>query len=888
MGDLRRRFIPIDQVESAYQDDAENLLAREVYEDLLTFIGEAHKRAAQATAKNLKLDQCRLHSAILLDGKRGTGKSSVLVNLPRYLASSKAAWIARVHVLKPVDPTLLEDHNDLFLNVIVAAVLSDKDIRDAQENNEKHRKELALQLQRLGHSLEKMQSQDDTKGLDKLRAFMGNQQLVEEVHNFFKLALKIIDKDLLVLTIDDVDTSLSKAFENLEIVRRYLTTPTVLPIISGDGRLYDELTWRDFHGRMLKDSTYRRADAYERSYDLATEYQRKVLPLQYRLRMPEVSSYLADPFIFLRDGAHVGQPLQLRAFYEWISALISGPVNGLENSKLEVPLDSIRALTQLVYRCRELISSLPERFYEYRDSGDIAHFYQMPHVPREVIERFAASYAGIHKQNKREYSGAYNEFFNALTEFESAGGSALGAIPRACEGLWCEALQKHFYFDAHGGPAYLVLIAKKDWSERVEAMESVFETPLFQPRIQGTSEYQTFKNQTDLEAWRRVLNGKLPEEWIKRLPGKSILPYPVPEVGGGIGRTGWSARGDNPRCGLILAFMLHRNYYSTSLRGRMVGIGRVIELVVSSLLRDVDADEIFELLSRAPFYSTAAVAATKVRIEVLGEEDELESFDGLFDLSLYKTEIDELSSQLRAWRKRHDLATFTLSPWLVYNAFNKTLNQAAFFNSASKNALSLNDVLEIAQSAFNSLWAAFGSFEKGRLFGLPPLVATVNIGPAKFFESTQSYTQNILPFYPRANPAFGMKEEELKADESNSAQAVARFGRGIQSVTYFLGDHPLRKWLAVTAPETAAEEKTNRPTGQQVSDWISDQLGIESRRVNIKNIMQGLSDKFEDYEGLKSFSEAFHERFPVVPATYETQVKSAIERLKKKSEKYRV
>jgi len=279
-------------------------------------------------------------------------------------------------------------------------------------------------------------------------------------------------------------------------------------------------------------------------------------------------------------------------------------------------------------------------------------------------------------------------------------------------------------------------------------------------------------------------------------------------------------------------------------------------------------------------------AATKVRIEVSGEEDELESFDGLFDLSLYQAEIDALSSQLKAWRKRHDLAAFTLSPWLVYNAFNKTLNQAGFFNSASKNALSLNDVLEIAQSAFNSLWAAFGSFEKGRLFGLPPLVATVNIEANTSFESTLSYTQNIQPFYPRANSAFGVKGDKPLADESASAQAVARFGSCVRSVTYFLGDHPLRKWLAVTAPETAAEEKADRPTGQQVSDWISDQLGIESRRVNVRNIVQGLSDKFDDYEGLKSFSEAFRERFPVVPAIYETQVASAIERLKK-TEKYR-
>ncbi|MBC3495129.1 hypothetical protein HU764_020490 [Pseudomonas sp. SWRI100] len=886
MGDLSRRFIPIDQAESAYQADAQNLLAREVYEDLLTFIGEAQNRSKLASAQNLKLDQCRLHSAILLDGKRGTGKSSILVNLPTYLASSKADWIARVHILKPVDPTLLEDHNDLFLNVIVAAVLSDKHIQAAQEGSERHRKELALQLQRLGHSLEKMQSQDDTKGLDKLRAFMGNQQLVEEVHNFFELALKIIDKDLLVLTIDDVDTSLSKAFENLEIVRRYLTTPKVLPVISGDGRLYDELTWRDFHGRILQDSNYRRADAYEHAYDLATEYQRKVLPLQYRLRMPDVSSYLADPLVFLLDRGRSGQQLQLRAFSEWINVFLSGPVNGLENSKLVVPLGSIRALTQLVYRCRELISSLPERFYDYRESGDLAHFYQMPNIPRDVIEQFAASYAEIRTHHKREYLPAYRVFLNAFERIEGDSNSTLNLMPGIDESAWCSALQRHFYYDSYGGPAYLVLTAKKDWAERLGGMESVFETPLFQPRMHEAAEYNSFKNQADLETWHRVLNGKLPEDWIKRLPSKSILPYPVPEVGGSLGRIGWSARGSSPRQGLVLALMLHRNYYSSSLRGRMVGVGRIIELVISSLLREVEVDEIVGLLSRAPFYSTAAVAATKVRIEVSGEEDYLESFDGLFNLGDYEVEIEELSSQIKEWRKRHGLETFRLSPWLVYNVFNKTLNQAGFFNPSSKNSLGLIDVVEISQSAFNSLWAAFGSFEKGRLFGLPPLVATVNIGAPKFFESTQTYTQNILPFYPRANSTFGVKEGDFLSNESASAKAVACFGKVTKAVTYFLGDHPLRGLLAVVASEVLAEGKAELPSGQQVSDWISQQLGIESNRINIKNIEQGLREKFDTYDELEFFSEEFRERFPKVPAVYEMQVSSAIERLKK-TKKYR-
>lgn len=157
MGDQSLRFIPIDQVESAYQANSNTLLAQTVYKDLLGFIGDAQQRAVAARTKKLSLDKCRSHSAILLDGKRGTGKSSVLVNLPMFLEGQKQDhdWVGRVHVLKPVDPTLLEDHDDLFLNVIVAAILSDETVKLAQKSDDHARKSLALQLQRLGHALEK-------------------------------------------------------------------------------------------------------------------------------------------------------------------------------------------------------------------------------------------------------------------------------------------------------------------------------------------------------------------------------------------------------------------------------------------------------------------------------------------------------------------------------------------------------------------------------------------------------------------------------------------------------------------------------------------------------------------------------------------------------------
>lgn len=171
----------------------------------------------------------------------------MLVNLKEYLQQDHKDLLKDIHILKPVDPTLLEDNESLFLHIIVAALLSDNAIKLAQSQSPTKSQALNKSLESLAHALASAETQSADYGMDKLRAMFGNQHLADCVQHFFKTTLELLDKKLLVLPIDDVDTSLNRAFENLEIIRRYLTTPYVLPIVSGDRDLYREVTWRDFH-----------------------------------------------------------------------------------------------------------------------------------------------------------------------------------------------------------------------------------------------------------------------------------------------------------------------------------------------------------------------------------------------------------------------------------------------------------------------------------------------------------------------------------------------------------------------------------------------------------------------------------------------------------------
>ncbi|MBW4227545.1 hypothetical protein JW320_24425, partial [Enterobacter roggenkampii] len=284
-------YIPLDSGESAVLKDPDTLLPRKIYEQLAQFIEKAVKDVDEVPKNSESFNETRSHKAISIDGERGTGKTSVLVNLRDYLESNHKEFAGDIHILDPIDPTLLEDGESLFLHIIVAAVLQDKKIKEAQSKDVDKSRLFIQKLENLANGLESIDLQHSQRGMDKIRSLYGSKHLANCVEAFLKSALDLIGRKLLILPIDDVDTSLNRAFENLEILRRYLTSPYVLPIVSGDRRLYNEVCWRDFHGRLNKDSSYERNKSYDIAKELAIEYQRKILPLPRRLSMPAVSDY---------------------------------------------------------------------------------------------------------------------------------------------------------------------------------------------------------------------------------------------------------------------------------------------------------------------------------------------------------------------------------------------------------------------------------------------------------------------------------------------------------------------------------------------------------------------------------------------------------------------
>jgi hypothetical protein len=846
-------YFPINQADRAAHSNAASLLATGVFGALQAFIGE---RVNNVPAFGTAFNDRRQHGGVLIDGPRGSGKSSVLVNLRKYLQDNNCSLIKDIHILDPIDPTLLEDHDDLFLNVVVAAVLSNEDVKKAMNNESASRKQVHKQLQLLGHALQSMQSQrdKDKQGLDKVRAFMGNQQLVEEVHRFFECVLQLLGKKVLILPIDDVDTSLNRAFENLEVVRRYLTSPLVLPIISGDAGLYQEVTWRAFLHRLTAESDYDLPGAHRRAQVLAKDYQRKILPLQYRLRMPSVQTYLKNPNIVLGDAPNGRVPLEM--FNAWLQTLLNDRGNGAEKSFLPVPVMTVRALGQLVSRVRDIVPTLEQALDAGVTAQTLRHAMLMPGVEVEDINLFRQQYLGLSldlasPENERRFSreSAYEEFNKRIKE-KKGPAAARETIAKLALQLTNEqsinSLCEYFSFDPDAGKTYLALRARLDWGT---VGKDVFDTPLFQPLMQGDdADFGHFKREHGLSEWTERLEAKTSAGLMAQLPEKMILSYPAPERGMMVAspsmKMAKAAKASHYER-LLFDLVAHRNFYSTNKTGAVICIGRIFEIVIDSLVQDASAKRIQRILNAAPFFSVSSFASTKT---LQGDEEpDGGTDDGGQNEADSVTAIAELVDRINVWRKQHTMGELRLSPWMVYNVMNKVFNQAWYFNPASDAGTPMVEPFKriawIAKMAFNSIWAAFGSFEKGDLFGLPEVIATVNIGPGRDFQQSDLYRQNITPFV--------------------AAGGASEFGAAVRAITYFLDSHPLKVWMDDLpypqelenkgAPAKSSKLKKVSP----ITAWLRKQIGRSTPR-GIATVMRERGQK-EAIALVEAFEKVFND-----------------------------
>lgn len=260
-----------------------------------------HQQLEAIKQDNLSSDKRtpRYHNAISVFGARGTGKTSFLYSV---LESLKEPEYSHVEVLGFLDPTLIEEKEHIFL--LVVSLINDK-VNDVLKKAECDLNTQAYidrrcwneQLKKLAAglpTLEKIGEDHRTanwhnhdfimeRGLnDVLAAF----KLEDNFHALVNEALRILNKKAFVLALDDIDVDMRKGADVLEMIRKYLTTPRIITILSGNYKLYS-MNVRRIQWRQLKDNRNfeKDKDFTQMVNELEGHYLMKVLNPENRIRL---------------------------------------------------------------------------------------------------------------------------------------------------------------------------------------------------------------------------------------------------------------------------------------------------------------------------------------------------------------------------------------------------------------------------------------------------------------------------------------------------------------------------------------------------------------------------------------------------------------------------
>jgi len=238
--------------------NVENIIHKDAFNRVVDLINQNLDKAKNYNPHNKEdLINNRIHNTITINGERGAGKTSFMLSIKKEYENSN-----EVEILGILDPTLISTKQHVFILLIsmieekVYEKFNDKCRDKKYDNKFKEWKESLEELAKGLNQLDGVGSNpyaqdlwDDSalvmaKGLSMAKA---GRDLEWKFHKFVYKSLDVLSKEennkksAFLLFIDDIDTDFSKGWDVLEVLRKYITTPQIIPIMAGNFELYENL-----------------------------------------------------------------------------------------------------------------------------------------------------------------------------------------------------------------------------------------------------------------------------------------------------------------------------------------------------------------------------------------------------------------------------------------------------------------------------------------------------------------------------------------------------------------------------------------------------------------------------------------------------------------------
>lgn len=269
---------------------------------------------------DLEFNPPRYNNTIFISGQRGAGKTTFLRSV--LLEQAKPNNKMKIQPIAFIDPTLIEVHEHILVQIIakiqanVTTALSRTSDESKRHKFQTCMEEMAEGLKLLGNGANS-KAQDPAFFLNKaLKHAVGGQNLECKLNELIEKATQILNVNLLIIAFDDVDTNTKEAFNVLELIRKYLTSPKLVVLISGDPSLYSHIV----QGQRAKElnngnSTIKGMDELSKNLPemishLEQQYLAKVLPVEHRIELKNLANLVEQDskiFVVLKNKVEIVQ-----------------------------------------------------------------------------------------------------------------------------------------------------------------------------------------------------------------------------------------------------------------------------------------------------------------------------------------------------------------------------------------------------------------------------------------------------------------------------------------------------------------------------------------------------------------------------------------------------
>lgn len=290
--------INLNESSNAREFEGNNIIHKIEYSRAISLIRKQIQNAQFANKNNV-----RYNDTISILGSRGSGKTSFLLSLLKDKNITSDAI-----VLKIIDPTLIEEKGHIFLTIIslIKEIVYDKlrfnECIPGDQSYPKMREWKTLMhkladglpsIDGVGVGLNEIDWKDAEFIMDRgLESVKAATYLENNFNKLVNESLKVLGKSAFVITLDDIDVDFRKGWPVLETIRKYLTSPQIIVLLSGDLKLYSKAIrkrqWGNF-GKELLINEGERLEKMNHYNDLVTEmesqYLQKVIKPENRIHL---------------------------------------------------------------------------------------------------------------------------------------------------------------------------------------------------------------------------------------------------------------------------------------------------------------------------------------------------------------------------------------------------------------------------------------------------------------------------------------------------------------------------------------------------------------------------------------------------------------------------